>query len=80
MKKHTYRALVKEYANSIYYMLQCGLERRKVRDLLYNQKEKHKVLGISEETLDTIWESIMEGTFDFEERLVIKKHTLEELK
>lgn len=74
INKQARRRAVKQYANRIWYLLEKGVSKRKVRDLMYSQREKHIKLDIKEETLDIIWESLMEGTFDPEDPIVLKSH------
>ena len=76
--RHSCRIKVKDYANTIYHMLQCGLPRRRVKELLYNDHKRHVELGIDSDTLDNIWEAIMEDMFDTKQRVVIKKRMVDD--
>lgn len=72
MGNHSRRRKIKEYANQIWFLLEKGVDRRKVKNLLYKNHGKHASLGIKEETLDIIWESLMEGTFDPKDSIILK--------
>ncbi len=55
---------IKEFANTIYDLLKKNVPRSYVKRILYDNTRLHDELGIDEYRLDSIWEAIMENTFD----------------
>ena len=49
---------VREYKEEIAYLL-TALPRRKVKRMLYDDHERHRKLGITENTVDKIWTQLM---------------------
>jgi hypothetical protein len=59
-----HRIEVKEYANQFHDLLIKGVNVGYIKRLLYDDKDTQKRLSIKEDTIDVIWEALMDGTYN----------------